>query len=110
VLHPGILGLAAAISLTARRAAAVSEPSFVIEFEMTEKPEHLSLLLQRMTAAERAVAITLRDGLSNQEVADQLGKSVQAVKFLLHTIYTKTGVSSRAALVAALRSGQPQAV
>ena len=87
------------------RSGSLSEPSFVIEVERIEKPEHPSLLLQRMTAAERAVAMVLVDGLSNQEVADQLGKSVQAVKFLLHRIYLKTGVSNRAALVAALRAG-----
>jgi len=32
-------------------------------------------------------------------------KSVQSVKFLLHRIYQKTGISNRASLVAALRTG-----
>ena len=102
--HPHLLGVAASITMICR-SGSLSEPSFVIEVERIEKPEHPSLLLQRMTAAERAVAMVLVDGLSNQEVADQLGKSVQAVKFLLHRIYLKTGVSNRAALVAALRAG-----
>jgi DNA-binding CsgD family transcriptional regulator len=57
-----------------------------------------------MTAAERAVAMVLADGLSNQEIADRLGKTVHAVKFLLHRIYQKTGIPGRAALVAVLRS------
>jgi len=61
-------------------------------------------LLQKVTAAERAVAMVLADGLSNQEIADQLGKTVAAVKFLLHRIYEKTGIPNRAALVAVLRS------
>ena len=78
----------------------------MIELERVEKAEHVPLLLQRMTAAERAVAIVLLDGLSNQEIADQLGKSVPAVKFLLHSIYSKSGVSNRASLVAVLRSTQ----
>ena len=60
--------------------------------------------LQKMTAAERSVATVLADGFSNQEIADRLGKTVHAVKFLLHRIYQKTGVPSRAALVAVLRS------
>ena len=61
-------------------------------------------VLQKMTAAERSVATVLADGFSNQEIADRLGKTVHAVKFLLHRIYQKTGVPSRAALVAVLRS------
>lgn len=105
ILHPRMLGVVASISMICRSATGMSEPSFVIELEKTEKPEHRRLLLERMTAAERAVAMVVLDGLSNQEVADQLGKSVQAVKFLLHNIYSKTGVSNRAALVVALRSG-----
>ena len=83
----------------------LSDPSFVIELERVERPDHPSLLLQKMTAGEREVAMVVLDGLSNQEVADQLAKSVPAVKFLLHRIYQKTGVSNRAALVAALRNG-----
>jgi DNA-binding CsgD family transcriptional regulator len=88
----------------------LSNPSFIIEIARIERPDDPALLLHRMTAAERAVAMVLLDGLSNQEVADQLAKSVQAVKFLLHRIYQKTGVSSRAALVAALRAGNSHAV
>jgi len=61
-------------------------------------------VLQKMTAAERSVATVLADAFSNQEIADRLGKTVHAVKFLLHRIYQKTGVPSRAALVAVLRS------
>ena len=54
------------------------------------------------------MALILADGLSNQEIADRLGKTVPAVKFLLHRIYQKTGIPSRAALVAVLRA-QPRA-
>ena len=57
-----------------------------------------------MTASERAVALILADGFSNQEIADRLGKTIYAVKFLLHRIYQKTGVPNRSALVAVLRS------
>ena len=49
------------------------------------------------------MALVLAEGVSNQEIADRLEKSVDAVKFLLHCIYKKTGVPSRAALVATLR-------
>ena len=91
-----------------RNTTSLSNPSFVIELERVERPDDPSLLLQKMTAGERAVAMVLLDGLSNQEVADQLAKSVEAVKFLLHRIYQKTGISNRAALVAALRAGNTQ--
>ena len=40
-----------------------------------------------------------------QEIAERMGKSIHAVKFLLHRIYQITGIPSRAALVAALRAG-----
>ena len=54
------------------------------------------------------MALVLADGLSNQESADHLGKTVHAAKFLLHRIYARTGLPNRAALVAALRSGVPR--
>ena len=103
--HPHMLGVAASITMIGATATSLSEPSFVIEIEKTEKPEHAVQVLQRMTASERTVAMVLADGLSNQEIADQLGKSVDSVKFLLHRIYTKAAVPNRAALVAALRAG-----
>ncbi len=105
VPHPHLLGVAASITMICPNATSLSEPSFVIEVARIEKPEHAALVLQRLTAAEREVAMVMVDGLSNQEIADQLGKSVHAVKFLLHRIYSKAGVPNRAALVAALRAG-----
>ena len=62
-------------------------------------------MLEKLTESESAVAMVLADGFSNQEIADRLGKTVDAVKFLLHRIYQKTGIPSRAALVAVLRAG-----
>jgi DNA-binding CsgD family transcriptional regulator len=108
ISHPYLLGVTASISMICHSETGLSDPSFVIELEKIEKPDHQSLLLQKMTAAEGAAALALADGLSNQEVADELGKSVQAVKFLLHRIYEKTGLANRAALVAALRTGNTQ--
>jgi DNA-binding CsgD family transcriptional regulator len=61
-------------------------------------------VLRKLTAAERAVAMVLADGFSNQEIADRLGKSLHAVKFLPHRIYQKTRLPGRTALVAVLRS------
>jgi DNA-binding CsgD family transcriptional regulator len=90
--------------------AGLADPTFVLEFDRQvhgvtlEAPNGSLLILQKLTPAERAVALVLADGFSNQEIAEQLGKSIHAVKFLLHKTYEKTGIPNRAALVAILRS------
>jgi DNA-binding CsgD family transcriptional regulator len=107
ILHPRDKALTASITMVCRNATGLSEPSFVLEFERRMPPAARAArslpLLQDLTVAERAVAMILAEGVSNQEIADRLAKSVDAVKFLVHRIYKKTGVPSRAALVAALR-------
>jgi DNA-binding CsgD family transcriptional regulator len=110
VTHPRVQDLTAAITMIRPNMTGVAAPTFVLEFDRVvhgvalDTPDRSLPILQTMTATERAVAFVLADGLSNQEIADKLGKSVHAVKFLLHTIYRKSGVASRAALVAVLRS------
>jgi DNA-binding CsgD family transcriptional regulator len=113
VSHARVPRLEASITLVCPSTAGVGEPTFVIEIErrahgvVLDTPVAAASVLRNMTATERAVATVLADGLSNQEIADRLGKSVATVKFLLHRIYQKTGVPSRAALVAlVLRSLQ----
>jgi DNA-binding CsgD family transcriptional regulator len=113
VVHPRVPGLTGRITLVCPNTADLAEPMFVLELDRRvhgvtlDTPDRSVPVLQKMTASERAVAIVLADGLSNQEIADHLGKSVVAVKFLLHRIYEKTGVPSRAALVAVLRAARP---
>jgi DNA-binding CsgD family transcriptional regulator len=110
VVHARVPGLTASITMICPSTAGLAEPTFVLEFDRRvhgvalETPDGSVPVLQKLTAAERAVALVLADGFSNQEIADRLGKSVHAVKFLLHRIYEKTGVPNRAALVAVLRS------
>jgi DNA-binding CsgD family transcriptional regulator len=92
----------------------IAEPSCVVEIDERlgfDGGEGVASAvgLAGMTAAERQVATALADGLSNQEIADRLGKTVYAVKFLLHQIYRKTGIANRAGLVARLRSGSQRA-
>ena len=88
----------------------LAEPTFVLELDRRvhgvalDTPDRTIPVLRKLTTAERTVAMVLVDGYSNQEIADRLGKSVHAVKFLLHKVYEKTGVPNRAALVAVLRS------
>jgi DNA-binding CsgD family transcriptional regulator len=110
VVHPRVPGLTARITLICPNTADLAEPMFVLDVDRRvhgvtlDTPDRAVPILQKMTAAERAVAMVLADGFSNQEIADQLGKTVDAVKFLLHRIYQKTGIPSRAALVAVLRA------
>ena len=109
-LHPTTPELTASVTLVP--ATGLSDPTFVIEFHVhtdvapVGSTNQALKLLQRLTPAERAVAIVTAEGCSNQELADRLGKSVHAVKFLLHKIYQKSGVPGRAALVAALGSNR----
>jgi DNA-binding CsgD family transcriptional regulator len=113
VVHPRVPGLTALITMVCPSTASLAEPMFVLELDRRvhgwalDPPDRSLPLLQRLTVSERRVALVLADGFSNQEIADQLGKSVHAVKFLLHKIYEKSGIPSRAALVAVLRS-RPQ--
>jgi DNA-binding CsgD family transcriptional regulator len=110
VAHPRVPGLTAWITLVCPKTANLGEPTFVLELDRRvhgvtlDTPDRAAPILQKMTASERAVAMILADGFSNQEIADQLGKTVDAVKFLLHRIYQKTGIPNRAALVAVLRA------
>jgi DNA-binding CsgD family transcriptional regulator len=106
IAHPHFPGVTAAITILCRNETPLAEPSFIVEFERVERADDCTFVLEQMTASERSVALILIDGLTNQEIADQLAKSVTAVKFLLHSIYRKTGLANRAALVAVLRSGR----
>ena len=100
IAHPRYPGLMASITMIAPSTEGLSEPTFVLEFDRIREGDGV---LQKLTTAERAVAIVIAGGFNNQEIAERLGKTVYAVKFLLHRIYEKTGVTNRAALVAMLR-------
>jgi DNA-binding CsgD family transcriptional regulator len=113
VTHPTVPGLTVGITLVGPDSSDLAEPVFVLEFDRrvhgvaVDAPDHSAALLQGMTTSERAVALIVADGFSNQEIAERLGKTIHAVKFLLHRIYQKTGIPNRSALVAVLRSAQP---
>jgi DNA-binding CsgD family transcriptional regulator/tetratricopeptide (TPR) repeat protein len=53
---------------------------------------------QQITPQERQVARLASQGLSNQQIADQLFVSRHTVGYHLHKLYTKLGVTSRAEL------------
>jgi DNA-binding CsgD family transcriptional regulator len=110
VTHPVDRGRGASVTGICH-AVGMSEPSFVIEFD-TEKRSRVrggdtESLLRRLTGSEREVALVVAEGLSNDEAAERLGKTVHAVKFLLHRIYHKLGVPNRARLAVMLRAEPP---
>jgi DNA-binding CsgD family transcriptional regulator len=47
----------------------------------------------RLTRREREVIFWVGSGMSNKEIARQLGLSVAAVKLHVHRIFAKTGVT-----------------
>lgn len=95
----------ASITMLWPKADGIGEPAFVVEADYFDRLEpvakpSLKILELRLTRAEHAVAVAIASGLSNQEAAESLGKTVAAVKFLLHRIYQKHGIGSRTQLVA----------
>jgi DNA-binding NarL/FixJ family response regulator len=56
--------------------------------------------LAKLTPAERLVAVLVRQGLSNKEIADSLGKATCTVKAQVASILHKYGVPSRTRLLA----------
>ena len=55
-----------------------------------------------MTATERQVAGLVLQGLTNQQIADELVVTISTVQAHLTRIYAKNGVRSRAQLISAL--------
>lgn len=54
---------------------------------------------QRLTRREQQVALLIVRGLSNKEVARELGLSHGTVKLHVHRIFQKTGVRNRYSLI-----------
>ena len=73
-------------------------------FERTGRPPHPDIL----TPAEWEVLAAVREGMTNGEVAQRRGCSVETVRFHLRNVRSKLGVTSRSGL----RDfpGQPQAL
>ena len=82
-LRARVPGLTAWITMVCPNTTGLAEPTFVLELDRRvhgvalETPDRSLPVLQKMTAAERAVAMVVADGFSNQEIADRLGKTVR---------------------------------
>jgi DNA-binding NarL/FixJ family response regulator len=57
----------------------------------------------KLTSAETEVVTRLARGLSNREIAAELGKSTAAVKYRLAAVYRKLGVNNRLRVLAMFR-------
>lgn len=108
VVHPDRPGLSAGISLVLEQDSVLAHPGFLVRFieEFTadsNASEQWSARLEGLTPAEREAVLLVARGLSNAEVAHQLGISVAAVKLRLHGAFKKLEVTHRSQLVAKLR-------
>ncbi|MDF3933532.1 helix-turn-helix transcriptional regulator, partial [Pseudomonas citronellolis] len=63
--------------------------------------------LDPLTPREREIALLLRDGASNKDLARQLGLGLATVKTHLIHLFRKAGVASRTELIARLFLDQP---
>lgn len=57
----------------------------------------------KLSPAEAAVVAELTRGLTNREIAAQLGKSESTIKSQLRSVYRKLGVANRIRLMVMLR-------
>ena len=108
--HPAIPGLRATVNLLQLDAAALSMPLFMIRLEQISVNGHQPgetngtlTQMARLSACERAVATLVAQGSSNEEIAQQLHKSVLTVKKQMRAIYDKLGIENRNRLIALLR-------
>ena len=73
--------------------------SFVLEAFASTPCAQRGGSIEYLTPRERDVARLVSDGLSNSDVAKELGISVHTVKNYLFSVFDKTGVSNRAELI-----------
>jgi DNA-binding CsgD family transcriptional regulator len=90
----------AVLTVDFKSAAQIGVPVIVFrERRLEENP-----VLSGLSAREREVALFLRDGLSNKEIARRLGIAVSTVKDHVHSVLSKTGSRSRGHLAARFRA------
>ena len=103
--------LRATIAITHLDSVGLTPPHFLIQCEelspsaATARSEGEARLphLARLTVREQEITRLTCEGLSNQEIADETGLSLQMVKKHLHAIFRKLEVASRSRLMALMR-------
>lgn len=103
VAHPVAPAHSALVRLLGGRTPSAALPNFLVEFQQTgldreHPPQSESSFRDSLTASENEVVALVCEGLTNQEIADRLAKSIVAVKFHLHRIFKKAQVKSRTKL------------
>ena len=63
--------------------------------------------MSELTARQRQIVAVLAQGMSNKEIARMLGISDGTVKVLLHQIFERLEVTSRAKLIARFTTFEP---
>lgn len=105
--------LKAVIELVPDHDAPTATPCFIVRFagihlrgaDMQAPSAAQVAILSHLTPAERSVAMLVQAGLSNQEIADRLGRQIGTVKDHLTSIYAKLGISRRTQLLQLLHQG-----
>jgi DNA-binding CsgD family transcriptional regulator len=106
LIHPHHSSLTATVAQYAGAQCPAAHPGFAIYLEnRAREPGTLpsSSLLQLLSPSERVLALLVGQGLRNQAIATQLGKSIRTVKTQLTSIFRKCSVSSRSELLVRLR-------
>jgi DNA-binding CsgD family transcriptional regulator len=112
VRHPSDPDLQVSISLNSVEPTAVARPCFLVQWDLPRNaagrrrpPSAASTLahLARLSSREREVARLVCRGLSNHQIAEELGRSLSTIKKQLATSFKKLGVPSRAKLQALFR-------
>lgn len=111
LVHPALPHLQADVSLFSLDDPLLSRPYLfaqIVNREMLDATAPVAMdrqvtVLSGLTQREREVALLVRDGLSNEEIAAHLHKGVGTVKNQIQSIFTKLEINSRAKLISMLR-------
>ncbi|HRE79824.1 MAG TPA: LuxR C-terminal-related transcriptional regulator [Opitutaceae bacterium] len=111
LVHPTLKHMQADLSLFSLDDPLLSRPNLFAQIVNRESLDTTApaamdrqlTVLTRLTQREREVALLVREGLSNDEIARRLSKGVGTVKNQLQSIFAKLEIASRAKLISMLR-------
>jgi len=109
--HPTWGYMRITISITHLNTVGLTPPDFLVQCEEMQTPAAAARLhadaglahLAQLSSREQEVTRLACEGRANQEIADEIGLSVQMVKKHLHSIFRKLEVPSRSRLMALMR-------